>query len=102
MAWHRLSDYLNEAVVARVIQHDVRAALPGRGPDAGVLGEVFRLACRYAGQTPDRNLLVPEMEQALGSPISWDRIRPYLGHLDNALLIRLVRSTLIATVPRVR
>ncbi|MBI3268843.1 MAG: ATP-binding protein [Planctomycetes bacterium] len=89
-AWHRLSDYLNETVVRRVIQHDLRGAANGRGPDEGVLAEVFRLACRYAGQAPGRDVLVPELQRALGRAISWDRARNYLSYLDQALLVRLV------------
>ena len=50
--WPLLADQLNDTVIKRVIQHDLRIGERGRRRDARLLEELFRLACRYAGQTP--------------------------------------------------
>ena len=58
--WPLLSDQLNETVIQRVIQHDLRLGSRGRRRDASLLEELFRLACRYAGQAPSYDLLAKE------------------------------------------
>jgi predicted AAA+ superfamily ATPase len=88
--WHELADHLNETVIKRAIQHDLRMGARGQKRDEKLLEEVFRLCCRYAGQCPGQNLLVPEVQQALGGNIGWNRILSYLRFLDGTLLIRLV------------
>jgi predicted AAA+ superfamily ATPase len=62
----------------------------GQKRDEKLLEEVFRLCCRYAGQTPGRAVFVPEIQQTLGGNIGWNRILTYLRFLDGTLLIRLV------------
>ncbi len=90
IAWPELASHLNETVIKRAIQHDLRLGPRGQKRDERLLEEVFRLACRYAGQCPGQNLLVPEIQQALGGNIGWNRILSYLRFLDGTLLIRLV------------
>lgn len=89
--WPELADYLNETIVKRAIQHDLRMGARGQKRDEKLLEEVFRLACRYAGQTPGQGVFVPEIRQALAGDIGWNRILNYLRFLDGALLIRLVQ-----------
>jgi uncharacterized protein len=90
--WPRVADQLNETVVRRVIQHDLRMGERGRRRDATLLEEVFRLACRYAGQAPSRARYVAELHQVLpGNHPAWPRIERYLKFLDGALLLRLIR-----------
>ncbi len=55
--WPEVADQLNETVIRRVIQHDLRMGERGRKRDAALLEEVFRLACRYAGQALARRPL---------------------------------------------
>src|SRR5216684_204382 len=62
----------------------------GTDHDAAPLEEVFRLACRYAGQAPSQATLVSEIRQSLKTNIGWQRILYYLRFLDLALLIKLV------------
>lgn len=88
--WAEIADFLNETVVKRAIQHDLRIGARGVRRDDKLLEEVFRLSCRYAGQTPGQSVFVPEINQALGGSIVWNRILSYLGFLDRTLLIRLV------------
>ncbi len=88
--WHDLADHLNETVIQRAIQHDLRMGPRGQRRDEKLLEEVFRLCCRYAGQSPGQNVLVPEIHQALGGNIGWIRILNYLRFLDGTLLIRLI------------
>lgn len=88
--WHDLADHLNETVIKRAIQHDLRMGPRGQKRDEKLLEEVFRLCCRYAGQTPGPNVFVPEIQQALGGNIGWNRILSYLRFLDGTLLIRLI------------
>jgi len=88
--WPEMADYLNETVIKRAIQHDLRMGPRGAKRDEKLLEEVFRLCCRYAGQTPGQRVFVPEIQQALGGNIGWNRILNYLRFLDGSLLIRLV------------
>lgn len=88
--WHELADHLNETVIKRAIQHDLRMGARGQKRDEKLLEEVFRLCCRYAGQCPGQSVLVPEVQQALGGNIGWNRVLSYLRFLDGTLLIRLV------------
>ncbi len=89
--WHELADHLNETVIRRAIQHDLRMGPRGQKRDEKLLEEVFRLCCRYAGQTPGQSVFLPEIKQALGGNIGWNRILNYLRFLDGTLLIRLVQ-----------
>jgi hypothetical protein len=89
--WHELADYLNETVIRRAIQHDLRLGPRGQKRDEKLLEEVFRLCCRYAGQTAGQAAFVPEIQQALAGNIGWSRILTYLRFLDGTLLVRLVQ-----------
>jgi predicted AAA+ superfamily ATPase len=90
-AWPEVADYLNETVIKRAIQHDLRMGTRGQKRDEKLLEEVFRLCCRYAGQTPGQAVFVPEIQQALAGNIGWNRIITYLRFLDGTLLIRLIQ-----------
>ena len=89
--WPEVADQLNETVIRRVIQHDLRMGERGRKRDAALLEEVFRLACRYAGQAPGQATFVTEAKQVLQANIGWQRILSYLRFLDGALLLKLIR-----------
>lgn len=89
--WPEIADQLNETVIKRVIQHDLRLGDRGRKRDPSLLEEVFRLACRYAGQAPDRGTLLEEIHQVLQARLTWQRVLNYLRFLDGALLLKLVR-----------
>ena len=89
--WHELADHLNETVIQRVIQHDLRLGEKGRKRDPRLLEEVFRLACRYAGQAPSQAVYVHELRSVLRANIGWQRILSYLRFLDGALLLHLLR-----------
>jgi predicted AAA+ superfamily ATPase len=89
--WPEIADQLNETVIQRAIRHDLRIGLRGTKRDPQLLEEVYRLACRYAGQTPGQAVFVSEIQQALGGNIGWARILAYLKFLDGALLLKLVR-----------
>lgn len=88
--WPEIADQLNETVIQRAIQHDLRMGRKGQKRDQQLLEEVCRLACRYAGQGPGQAVFVPEIRQALGANIGWARILAYLRFLDGALLLKLV------------
>ena len=88
--WPLLADQLNETVIKRVIQHDLRVGSRGRKRDAQLLEELFRLVCRYAGQTPSVSTLADEVRQALGTNIGSQRVRHYLQSLGDTLLLRLI------------
>ena len=91
VSWPEIADQLNETVIRRVIQHDLRLGDRGRKRDPQLLEEVFRLACRYAGQAPSQSVFVTELRQVLQANIGWQRILSYLRFLDGALLLHLVR-----------
>ncbi|MBN2024825.1 MAG: ATP-binding protein [Pirellulales bacterium] len=89
--WPEVADQINETVIRRVIQHDLRMGERGRKRDPELLEEVFRLACRYAGQAPGQAVFVSEVKQVLRANVGWNRIRNYLRFLDGALLLHLIR-----------
>ena len=89
--WHEMADQLNENVIRRVIQHDLRMGERGRKRDAALLEEVFRMACRYAGQAPSQTVFAAEAKQVLQANVGPQRIRSYLRFLDGALLIRMIQ-----------
>ena len=88
--WDEVADQLNETVIQRAIQHDLRMGRRGVRRDQDLLEEVFRLACRYAGQAPGQAVFTQETRQSLAANIGWRRILNYLKFLDGALLIRLI------------
>ncbi len=90
LAWGEMADHLNETVIRRAIQHDLRTGPRGVKRDEKLLEEVFRLCCRYAGQGPGQAVFVPEIQQALAGNVGWNRILSYLRFLDGTLLIRLI------------
>ena len=85
-----LADHLNETVIKRVIQHDLRIGERGRKRDATLLEELFRLVCRYAGQTPTTTMLAEETRMALGANVAAQRVNNYLKFLGDSLLLRLI------------
>ena len=89
--WPEVADQLNETVIRRVIQHDLRMGERGRKRDAALLEEVFRLACRYAGPSPGQATLLAELKRVLTANVGWQRVRSYLEFLEGALLLRLIR-----------
>jgi predicted AAA+ superfamily ATPase len=88
--WELIADMLNETIVRRVIQHDLRVGPQGRRRDPVLLEEVFRLACRYIGQAPSQHLYLDELRRVLHTAISWQRVLAYLQFLDNSLLLQLI------------
>lgn len=88
--WPEVADQLNETVIRRVIQHDLRMGERGRKRDAALLEEVFRLACRYAGQAPSQATFVAEAKHVLQANVGWQRVLSYLRFLDGALLLKLI------------
>ncbi|MGH7494820.1 MAG: ATP-binding protein [bacterium] len=88
--WEELADQLNETIIRRAIRHDLRQGPRGAKRDEHLLEEVFRLACRYAGQSPKPALYLDEMKRAMSANIGWQRVLNYLKFLDGTLLIRLI------------
>ncbi|MFZ5806932.1 MAG: ATP-binding protein [Verrucomicrobiota bacterium] len=88
--WEQIADQLNETVVKRVIQHDLRVGEKGRKRDASLLEEVFRLSCRYAGQSPSLQTFVRETQRALNANIGSQKIRHYMRFLGDTLLLKLI------------
>ena len=88
--WDEMADLLNETVIRRAIQHDLRIGPRGAKRDEHLLEEVFRLACRYIGQSPRQSLYLDEIRRTMAANIGWQRILAYLKFLDGTLLIRLI------------
>lgn len=88
--WERLADFLSETVIRRAIQHDLRTGPRGQKRDEHLLEEVFRLACRYIGQSPSQALYLEEIRNAMHANMGWQRVLAYLKFLDSALLLRLI------------
>lgn len=90
LPWDRVADYLNESVVQRAIRHDLRMGLRGKKREESLLEEVFRLACRYVGQSPKQALYMEELQRVMNTKVGWQRILNYLKFLDSTLLLRLI------------
>lgn len=88
--WEEVADHLNETIICRVIQHDLRLGERGRKRDQDLLEEVFRLCCRYAGHAPGQPIFTHELRAALSANVGWQRVLAYLRFLNDTLLIRLV------------
>ena len=88
--WPLLSNQLNETVIQRVIQHDLRLGSRGRSRDASLLEELFRLACRYAGQAPSYDLLAKEAGLSLNDQVDPQKARNYLRFLADTMLLHLI------------
>jgi len=88
--WEEVADQLNETVIRRVIQHDLRLGERGRKRDQSLLEEIFRLCCRYTGQSPGQSLLTHELRSALSANVGWQKVLAYLRLLNDTLLIRLI------------
>jgi predicted AAA+ superfamily ATPase len=88
--WSDVADQLNETVVKRVIEHDLRLGEVGRKRDKQLLEEVFRMSCRYIGQSPNPATLAREAQRVLNANIGPHRIRHYMEFLDGSLLLRAV------------
>jgi len=89
-SWPELSDYLAETVIRRVLEHDLPWAGKARPADKALLEEVFRLSCRYAGQSPGPSVFIPDLRTILRKEYSWQRVRNVLRSLDATLLLRLI------------
>jgi hypothetical protein len=88
--WDEVATYLNETVVRRAIRHDLRMGAKGKKRDEHLLEEVFRLACRYLGQSPSQAFYLDEIRRAMNANIGWQRVLHYLRFLDGTLLLRLI------------
>jgi predicted AAA+ superfamily ATPase len=88
--WPDVAAQLNETVIKRVIEHDLRAGERGRKRDPQLLEMLFKLCCRYAGQSPNPTTLAREAQRALSANIGPQRVRQYLHFLNDTLLVRLV------------
>ncbi len=89
--WEEVADQLNETIIRRVIQHDLRVGERGRKRDQHLLEEIFRLSCRYAGQAPGQAVIVQELQTALSANVGWQGVLAYLRFLNDTLLLRLVQ-----------
>ncbi len=90
LPWEAIADLLNETVIRRAIQHDLRMGPKGQKRDEHLLEEVFRLACRYIGQSPAQAFYLAELQRVMHANLGWTRVLTYLKFLDGTLLIRLI------------
>lgn len=94
-SWEDVARQLNETVVKRAIQHDLRIGIRGgkrgrlRNPQ--LLEEMFRMAARYCGQAVRFAELAEQARLSLEAPLSTQQARTYLEFLDESLLIRLIQ-----------
>uniref|UniRef100_E6PYI0 ATP-binding protein n=1 Tax=mine drainage metagenome TaxID=410659 RepID=E6PYI0_9ZZZZ len=88
--WEEVANALNETVVRRAIQHDLRVGDRGKRRDESLLEDVFRLTCRYAGQSPGMKSFAEELNATKSASIGIQRVRKYLEFLDATMLIRTI------------
>lgn len=89
--WEEVAGALNETVVKRAIQHDLRVGERGKHRDEKLLENVFRLTCRYTGQAPTIKTLADEINSSMPSGIGTQRVRKYVEFLDATMLIRSIQ-----------
>ena len=94
-SWAEIRTYINQSIVERTIQHDLRVG--GVRRDSKIVREVFKLAARYTGQAPKMQTLANEMSQALEGSITANEVRNYLNFLENSLLLKLVHPLELRT-----
>jgi predicted AAA+ superfamily ATPase len=87
--WEDLAADLRQ-IVERTLEHDLRLGAGGRQRDVGLLNELFRVGCRYAGQSlsskkvkEEIRFTHPDVKDAL--------VTEYFSFLDAALLLRQLR-----------
>ncbi len=90
--WGDVADLLNETVIQRMLRHDFGSGDPDRKMDATLFEEVFRLACRYAGQAPTARFLAREAQGSLGVEVSPSMVLEHLELLADTLLVRLIKA----------
>jgi predicted AAA+ superfamily ATPase len=90
LSWEEVAAQLKDGVVRRVIEHDLRVGERGRKRDKQLLEAVFRMGCRYIGQSPNPALLAREAQRSTDAKIGSQRIRHYLDFLDSSLLLRAI------------
>ncbi len=88
--WERTADLLNETVIQRVLQHDLRQSKTRRKSNEHLLESIFRFSCRYAGQAPAPAFYTKHLTQELGEHITWQQASRHLKLLDGAMLLRLI------------
>ncbi len=89
--WTEIALQLNETVIKRVIQHDLRAGERGRKRDPQLLEAVFRMAARYCGQSPSLLELARQARDTLEVSVGEQRVQTYIEFLDSSLLVRAVK-----------
>lgn len=81
---------MNETIIQRVIQHDLRLGFRGRRRDVFLLEELFWLACRYAGQAPSYDLRAKEAGLSLSDTVGTRRVGNDLRFLADTMLLHLI------------
>lgn len=88
VSWKEAMTYLSNAVIARTIDHDLRAG--GGRRDSRTIKDVFRIALKYAGQATSIKTLTRELNDLYDADIGQAQTRDYLDFLENSLLIKLI------------
>ncbi len=88
--WERTADLLNETVIQRVLQHDLRQSKAAHKSNEHLLESIFRFTCRYAGQTPTPAFYTKQLTPELGEHVTWRQAARHLKLLDGAMLLRLI------------
>jgi len=88
--WEEVADFLVESVINRVLTIDLLTSERGRKRDVNLMEGIFRLACRYIGQSPNKALYLAEIKNVMAGNVGWQRVLAYLRFLDDSLLIRLI------------
>ncbi len=88
--WGEAADQLNETVIQRMLKHDLRVDDPESPLRPMLLEEIFRLACRYAGQAPTGAFLATQAARSVGD-VKPEDVLEHLRYLGESLLVRLIR-----------
>lgn len=78
-------------VITKTIEHD-----PGHRPhapalDSAFVREVFRMVCRYAGQSVAPKRFADEIQQILGTPVAHSKVTDAIDFLADSLLLYRVK-----------
>jgi len=83
----RLRQSIVSGVIDKTIQEDPIHPKKATTLDTQLVREVFRMACRYAGQWPRNRVLSAELSQLAGEQVSEKRVEAALEFLAGSLLL---------------
>ncbi|MDR2705302.1 MAG: AAA family ATPase, partial [Planctomycetaceae bacterium] len=97
ISWQKVNDYLSETVVARTIDHDLKAQFNSEYKDriatlnSTLLRKTFKTFCKYSGMDIGLNTLREEFHSDFFEILNDKQIQLILDFFENSMLIKMIR-----------